>query len=228
MFAHMKHIQTSNTQIRGYISPTPGLSIEMQRRMAADAQCKVVYEFGKPDTGGMLPRDRWMSSLRRGDIAWLPAVRCLVFPKNGRPEGYRPVPDMCRALNLMLATGVIIADARAGITSETPELWANHVYNEGRKISAGLRPEHVRLKAARAADAVRVPGLKTRWHAPAKRADLKRQKVIWTSALSDEEVLEYLDEELAGYSLKTLYGVLGHRRPNDPGAGGRGHKRKSR
>lgn len=228
MFAHMKHLQISNTQIRGYISPTPGLSIEMQRRMAADAQCKVVYEFGELDTGGMLPRDRWMSSLRRGDIAWLPAVRCLVFPKNGRPDGYRPVPDMCRALNLMLATGVIIADARAGITSETPELWANHVYNEGRKISAGVRPEHVRLKARKAADAVRLPGLKARWHAPAKRADLKRQKVIWTSALSLQDVREHLDEELQGCSSRTLYDILGGRRPNDPGAGGRGKTRGSK
>lgn len=226
MFAHMKHVQTSKTHIRGYISPTPGLSIEMQRKMAADAGCAVVYEFGKADTGGMLPRDRWMQSLRRGDVAWVASIRCLVFPKRDRPEKYRPVPDMCRALNLMLATGVIIADAKAGITSETPELWAEHVYNEGRKISAGLRPEHVRVKMRQAAEAVRQPGLKARWHATAKRADLKRQKVIWTSALSDEDVREHLDPELAGYSLRTLYGVLGHRRPNDPGAGGRGRKRK--
>jgi len=214
--------------MRGYISPTPGLSIEMQRKMAKDAGCAVVYEFGKADTGGMLPRDRWLSTLCPGDTAWLPAVRCLVFPKQWRPEGYRPVPDMCRALNLMLATGVIIADARAGITSEDPKAWAEHVYNEGRKISAGLRPEHVRRKALAAAEAVREPGLRVRWLAPAKRADLKRQQVIWTSALSDEEVREHLDPELAGYSLKTLYNVLGVRRPNDPGAGGRGRKRKSR
>lgn len=228
MFVDMKHLQTSNTEIRGYISPTPGLSIEMQRRMAADAGCAVVYEFGVRDTGGLLPRDRWMSTLRRGDVAWLPAVRCLVLPKQGRPSGYRPMPDMCRALNLMLAIGVIIADARAGITSETPEAWANHVYNEGRKVSAGLRPEHIRVEMRRAADAVRQPGLKARWHAPAKRADLVRQRAIWTSALDDDEVLKHLDDGLAGYSLKTLYGVLGVRRPNDPGAGGRGRKRKQK
>lgn len=228
MFVHMKHVQSSNTQIRGYISPTPGLSIEMQRRMAADAQCKVVYEFGKLDTGGMLPRDRWMSSLRRGDIAWLPAVRCLVFPKNGRPEKYRPVPDMCRALNLMLATGVIIADARAGITSETPELWANHVYNEGRKVSSGLRPEHVRVKMRQAADAVRMPGLKARWHAPAMSKRLKLQKAIWTGAGTIDDVRELLDPELSGCSSRTLYDILDVRRPNDPGAGGRGKTRGSK
>lgn len=228
MFVHMKHLQSSNTQIRGYISPTPGLSIEVQRRMAADAGCKVVYEFGKLDTGGMLPRDRWMSSLRRGDIAWLPAVRCLVFPKTGRPEGYRPVPDMCRALNLMLATGVIIADARAGITSETPELWANHVYNEGRKVSAGLRPEHVRVKMRKAADAVRMPGLKARWHAPAMSKRLKLQKAIWTGAGTIDDVRELLDPELSGCSSRTLYDILDVRRPNDPGAGGRGRTRGSK
>lgn len=228
MFAHMKHVQTSNTQIRGYISPTPGLSIEMQRRMAADAQCKVVYEFGKLDTGGMLPRDRWMSSLRRGDIAWLPAVRCLVFPKNGRPKGYRPVPDMCRALNLMLATGVIIVDVRARITSEDPETWANHVYSEVQRIAAGLRPEHVRQRAYKAAEAVRLPGIKARWHAPAMTEQLERQRVIWSGAGNLQRVVKQLDPELRGCSSRTLYDILGPRRPDDPGAGGRGKTRGSK
>lgn len=228
MFVHMKHIQTSNRHVRGYISPTPGLSIEMQRKMAADAGCAVVYEFGKLDAGGMRPRDRWMSTLRRGDVAWLPAVRCLVFPKNGRPEGYRPVPDMCRSLNLMLATGVIIADAKAGITSETPEAWAEHVYNEGRKISAGLRPEHVRVKMRKAAEEARQPGLKARWHAPAMAKRLKLQKAIWTGAGSIEDVRELLDPELSGASTRTLYDILDVRRPNDPAAGGRGKVRGSR
>lgn len=228
MFVHMKHIQTSKVQVRGYISPTPGLSIEMQRRMAADAGCHVVYEFGDLDTGGMLPRERWMQSLRPGDTAWLPAVRCLVYPKQGRPEGYRPVPDMCRALNLLLATGVIIADARAGITSEDPEAWADHVYNEGRKVSAGLRPEHVRVKMRTAAEAARQPGLKARWHAPAMAKRLKLQKALWTGAGTIEDVRELLDPELSGASTRTLYDILDVRRPNDPGAGGRGKVRGSK
>lgn len=228
MFARMKHIQTSKSEIRGYLSPTPGLSIEMQRRMAADAGCTVVYEHGPVDRGGLHPRDRWMQSLRSGDTAWLPAIRVLVLPREHRPKDYRPVPDMCRALNLLLASGVIVTDARARITSETPETWAEHVYNEGRKISAGLRPEHVRRKALAAADAVRQPGLKARWHAPAMAKRLKLQKAIWTGAGSIEDVRELLDPELSGASTRTLYDILDVRRPNDPAAGGRGKVRGSR
>lgn len=200
----------------------------VQDQMAKDAKCHRIFRHGPRDTGGLFPRDRWLDVFRAGDTAWLASIRCLVIPKEDRPEGHRPVPGMCAALNRLLATGVIVADARAGITSETPELWAEHVYNEGRKISAGLRPEHVRLKMREAAEAVRVPGLKARWHAPAMAERLTLQKAIWTGAGSIEDVRELLDPELSGASSRTLYDILDVRRPNDPGAGGRGKVRGSK
>lgn len=218
--------KTYKSEIRGYVCPIPGLPIPVQRRMAADANCRHVYEAGPLDTGGLLPRDRWMQSLRPGDTAWLPSIRCLILPAAYRPQPYRHVADVCRCLNMLLATGVIIVDAKARVTSEDPEAWANHVYQEGLKISAGIRPEHVRKRAYKAAEAAREPGVTARWLAPAMAEQLERQRVIWTGAGSLERVMRQLDPDLRGRSSRTLYEILGQRRPGDPGAGGRGKKRK--
>lgn len=224
----MRAEKLQTTEIRGYISPTPGLPIERQRQMAADAACKHVYEH-RPFRGGEHSQlDRWMQSLRAGDTAWLPSVLCLVAPVKGRPLGYRPLATMCAALNRILATGAIIVDARAGITSETPEAWAYHVLSCAQRVSAGTRTTASRVKALRKGQASALPGLVARWHAPAMSARLKLQRVIWTSALGADDVREHLDPELAGASTRTLYAILGPRRPNDPGAGGRGRTRNRR
>lgn len=224
----MKSEKTSNIEVRGYISPTPGLPLERQRQMAADAGCRHVYEHRPYAAGEPSQLDRWMQSLRAGDTAWLPSVLCLVAPVKGRPEGYRPLATMCAALNRILATGAIIVDARAGITSETPETWANHVSSCAQRVSSGTRTTASRIKALRKGQAASMPGIVARWHAPAMSARLKRQRVIWTSALGADDVRAHLDPELAGASTRTLYAILGPRRPNDPGAGGRGKIRGSR
>lgn len=208
---------TFAAEMRGYICPVPGLPIERQRQMADDAGCKVVYECGNVDTGGMLPLDRWVQTLRPGDIAWLPSILCLVLPSKFRPKRYRPMTAMNTYLNRLLAAGVIVADARANITSQSPDQWAKHVEACCNKISAGLR-SHAKLAKMRSAIA---PGLKARWHAPAMAEKLARQKAIWTGAGSIKDVRKHLDPEFHECSIPTLYAVLGVRRPFDPNAGGR-------
>lgn len=217
VFTMLSGKPTIPVETRGYICPIPGLPIERQRQMATDAGCKVVFEQGKLDHGGMIPLDRWMSSLRPGDTAWLPSILCLVLPAKYRPKRYRPMTAMNTCLNRLLATGVIVVDARAGITSQSPEDWANHVESCCNKISAGMR-SHAKLVKMRAA--IR-PGLKARWHAPAMAEKLAFQKTIWTSAGTITDVRKHLDDEFKECSIVTLYSILGVRRPNDPKSGGR-------
>lgn len=224
----MKAEKHQTVEIRGYISPTPGLPIERQRQMAADAGCKHVYEHRAFGIGEHSQLDRWMQSLRAGDTAWLPSVLCLVMPVRSRPDGYKPLAAMCAALNRILATGAIIVDARTGITSETPERWANHVSSCAQRVSSGTRTTASRVKALRKGQATPMPGIVARWHAPAMAKRLAKQKAIWTGAGSIPAVREHLDPELAGASSRTLYAILGVRRPNDPGAGGRGRIRGSK
>lgn len=223
----MKREKTLLAEIRGYISPTPGLPIERQRQMAADARCRHVYEHRPHVAGEPSQLDRWMQSLRAGDTAWLPSVLCLVAPVRGRPPGYRPLAAMCAALARILAAGAIVVDARAGITSADPAAWADHVETCTRRVSAGTRSRASRVRALQKGQRSAGRGIVARWHAPAMAAQLKRQCAIWTSALPLDEVREHLDPELASASSRTLYAILGVRRPGDPGAGGRGRRRGS-
>jgi hypothetical protein len=120
VFTMLSGKPTIPVETRGYICPIPGLPIDRQRQMATDAGCKVVFEQGKLDHGGMIPLDRWMSSLRPGDTAWLPSILCLVLPAKFRPKKYRPMIAMNTALSRLMATGVTVVDARAGVTSQSP------------------------------------------------------------------------------------------------------------
>lgn len=224
----MKSVQTDKTETRAYLSPLSGFPVERQRIMAADARCNAIYVHGPVDTGGMHPRERWMDDLRAGDTAWLPSIRCLVLPARDRPERYRPLAEMCRALNKLLAKHVLIVDAKAGCSSADPEKWADHVYAEGQHVSAGMRSIVQRRKSIRKAAALRLPGVRARWAAPAMAAELERQRVIWTGAGTVDRVIRHLHPELRAMKLRTLYDILGPRRPDDPTAGGRGRKRKSR
>lgn len=228
MFALMKAIKLQTGQIRGYIRGIPGLHIDVQREMAKTAGCKVVYEAGEDGAGSLGVRGRWLASLHPGDTAWLPSILCLVLPPKERADAYRPTSDLCSTIVRIMATGAIIVDVRAGITSEDPTKWANHVLWASNKASQGERPEHVRRRAAKKASAKRLPGLALRWAQPEMADRLERQMVIWTGAGTLERVMRQLDPELRGCSSRTLYEILGPRRPNDPGAGGRGKTRGSR
>ena len=215
-------------QTRAYLRGIPGLHIEVQRRMAKDAGCHVVYEAGETGAGALGVRGRWLASLMPGDTAWLPSILCLVLPLKERSGGYRPTSGLCATIVRVMATGAIIVDKRAGITSESPREWANHVLLSSNKASQGERPEHVRERAAKKARAARLPGLKLRWHQPEMASRLELQRVIWTGAGSLDRVMRHLDPELRGCASRTLYDILGPRRPDDPGAGGRGKTRGSK
>lgn len=225
MFAFMA---TRKPQTRAYLRGIPGLHIEVQRDMARTAKCDVLYEAGEDGAGTMGVRGRWLASLQSGDTAWLPSLLCLVLPPKERADDYRPTSDLCATIVRIMATGAIVFDVRAKLTSEKPVEWANHVLRMSERASQGERPEHVRRRAAKRASAKRLPGIKLRWEQPEMAERLERQRVIWTGAGTLERVTKHLDAELRGLSSRTLYDILGPRRPDDPGAGGRGKTRGSK
>lgn len=228
MFVFMKASKVQTPQVRGYLRGIPGLHIDVQRQMAKIAQCSAVYEAGEEGAGSMGARGRWLVSLHPGDTAWLPSIMCLILPAKERPDDYRPTADLCATIVRVMATGAIIVDVKAGVSSEDPVKWANHVLLSSGRASQGERPEHVRKRSAKKASAKRLPGLALRWAQPEMAEQLERQKVIWTGAGTLDRVMRHLDPELRGCSSRTLYLILGPRRPDDPGAGGRGRTRKSR
>lgn len=225
MFAFMA---VNKHQTRAYLRGIPGLHLDVQRAMAKSAECDVVYEAGEAGAGVLGVRGRWLASLHPGDTAWLPSVLCLILPPKDRPDDYRPTADLCATVVRIMATGAIVVDVRAKVTSSDPVKWANHVLWASGKASQGERPEHVRRRAAKKASGKRLPGIKLRWHQPEMAARLERQRVIWSGAGTLERVTRQLDPELRQLASRTLYDILGPRRPDDPGAGGRGKVKGSR
>ena len=210
-------------QIRAYLRAIPGLPIERQREMAADAGC-IVYEFGEHKKLDV--RQAWARSLREGDTAWLPSLLSLVLPPDKRPERYRPTSDLAAILAELCARGVIIVDAKARISSRHPTAWANHVKLTMERASQGERSRAAIRRSIKRAQAARMPGIVARWLADAKSKDRLAAQRVWTSVLyqSDVDAAAALPPELAGLSGGTLRKILGPRRPGDKRAGGRPRK----
>lgn len=214
-------------QVRGYIRAIPGLPIARQLEMATDANCLHIYEWGEAGKRTDV-RAAWVRSLRAGDTAWLPSVLCLVLPPDSRPERYRPTSDLGAVLAELCARGVLIVDAKAGVSSLDPSKWGAHIRCAMERASQGERSRAAIRRARKKTEAQRMPGTVARWLADGKSKDREAARRVWTSTLflSDTAAAEALPPELSVLSGSSLRRILGPRRPNDPSAGGRGKKRK--
>lgn len=213
------------TEIRGYIRGIPALSVERQRELAVMAKCRHVYQWGEHGRA-INVRDAWIKSLRPGDIAWLADLRCLTLPKPPRKSG--PMRDLGAAIAAVLATGAIIHDAMAGVRSDDRRTWAKHV---SWALETARNAERSQKRAARKMKGKPTPRmLAVKWLGAAMSKQREAAARIWRDPIyaTAEAAQAALPDELQRVSKRTLYTVLGVRRPGDLTAGGRGKKRKSR
>lgn len=211
------------TQKRAYLRGLPSLPVGRQRELAVTAGCDVVYEWGEAGRKAN-SRDRWLGSLRDGDVAWLPDIRVLVLPKP--PRVGRPTSDLGAAIAAVLATGAIIVDARVGITSKDRKTWANHV--EWALAHAAQGERNQRRQRASLKNARSKRGIATKWMSAEMTAERERYRDVWCSARypTDEATKAGMPDELKSVSVATLRRIFGPRFPGDLSAGGRGRKKK--
>jgi hypothetical protein len=196
----------------------PGLSIAVQQRMADAAVCNVVY--GETVSKSIArERDRWIKDSRPGDTLWLPSLRCLVLPTKARPPRYRPGADLAATIAELSARGVRVVDASAGVSTDDPAAWGAHV----RKIVAGAASVD-RKQTGKRASGAKEDGIVAHWLSPSMADRLAVQRAIWTGAGTIDAVVPLLDQELQRLGQRTLYYILGRRRPHDKRAGGRPRK----
>ena len=219
---------------RAYIRPIRGRTIEIQRKMATDAKCGVIYEHGefgksRPD---MNDRDMWVLSLRAGDEAWVPHMSVLIRTK-AELGNTRVSADIAGLLAEIAGKGAVLVDGSDGLRSDSGKAWANRVqltvqnahlaHKSNEKISAAL-------KRARAVKAAREgPGMVARWLSPAKAAERRQALITWQSrAFSNaDEARKALPTELANASLPTLQRIFKEGRdPARKGVGGRPKPKK--
>lgn len=214
-------METVKTQVRGYLRPIPGLGIERQRQMARDAGCHVVYEHNAPTHAIGSQRDKWVSFLRPGDLAWVPSLQCLLLAPKLRGKDYSPTADLAAITNHVLAIGATLRDERSGKTSAFPEEWAKHVLKEAMRAGQGERSAATQRRTSKAGVEARWSGVTTRWRSAAMADQLEMQTAIWTSRkFTVRQAQRKLHPELRSLSLQTLYNLLGDR----GGRGGRPRK----
>lgn len=213
------------TQIRAYMRGIPALPVERQRELAAIAGVDHVYEWGEHGRASNA-RDAWIRSLIRGDVAWLADLRVLTMPKPPRKSG--PMRDLGAAIAAVLATGAVIYDSRAGIRSDDRERWQNHV--EWALETARNAERNQKRAKARAKRKPSGKSLVAKWLSDVMTKQRAEAARLWRDPIyaTADDACAALPAELQRASTRTLYKILGVRRPNDPGAGGRGKTRTKR
>lgn len=164
-------------------------------------------------------RERFAKDARPGDTLWLPSLKCLVLPAKARPERYRPGADLAATIADLCARGVRIIDASADVSTDNPAAWGAHV----KRVVAGAAMID-RKQPVKRASGPKEDGVVTLWRSKAMADRLKVQRAIWTAAGRIDDVLPLLDSELQRLGQRTLYNILGRRRPHDKRAGGRPRK----
>lgn len=212
------------TQARAYIRGIPSLPVDRQREMAADYGYDYIYEWA--EAGRKIDvRDRWINSLRNGDIALVGDLRCLIKPKPPRESG--PQIDLADTLIAIIEQGAVIVEMRTGIRSDDRKEWQKRRKEALAQAAQGERDQRSQQRAMTKARAKR--GVSIRWRSPAMAKQREAAARIWRDPIYKtwREAQAALPEELHTVSLRTLYTIFDVRHPGDLRAGGRG-KRKPR
>lgn len=209
-----------------FIRTIPGIRRSVLDQMVVDAKADVVYDY---DKSGPIEVERFVKDARAGDTLLMASALCLILAPKDRPERYKPATALCAKLGEALAIGVHLIDIKGqgngSISSAKPGEWGAHLAWLGAKASQGERKKQAKRKQAARAPA----GIRARWLASTMAERLEAAKIIWTSGrLTAEQARAKLPPDLREAGERTLYGILGPRRPNDPAAGGRGKTRGSR
>lgn len=202
------------SHIRAFLRPVNGLPIEVQRKMAADAGCGVVYEhseWGKARN----ERDMWARSFRPGDTAWVARLDVLGRRKGEGDKKLRVGADLAALLAEIVARGAILVEGATGIKSTDSKAFADRVGWAVQRAHLASRTSKKIRSAVAKARAARQPGIVARWSAPAMASERRKALIIWTSHefTSDEEAIAALPDELAKTSTPTIRRLLGRRRP---------------
>ena len=204
----------TSKSIRAFLRPVNGLPLERQRQMAADAGCGETYEHGEWGKN-YDARDLWAKSFRKGDKAWFARIDCLPRRAGETAKRIRIGSDIAALIAGIASKGAILVEGETGITSEDSEAFAKRVEWAVQRAHLYTRTGRMTRTAAAKARAARMPGVVSRWSAPAMASERRKALIIWTSHefTSDEEALQALPDELAATSTPTIRRLLGRRRP---------------
>lgn len=200
-----------------YIRARPGLPADVQRELARDAGCAVIYEHGEHKRRDM--RAEWIRGLGVGrDVnAWVARLDVLLKPKSELPAGVRPSRDLATAISAAAAKAHTLVEGTTGATSDLSREWQERVSWAMHRATGGTPKdiEAQRRHGKRGGAIVRSRSVVVKWRSKPWADRRRAAAVIWR----DPECANWRDaalrlpEELRELSFTSLWRLLG---PRDP------------
>lgn len=215
----MTHVKN----IRAYLRPLKGLTVERQRAM-----CDAVFPGVGTTYYDAHEREAWLRALRSDEIALV--ARLDVLPEPKRPGiKTRPMADFSAVLSEAQRRAHAIMDAEARLSS-LDKGWRELVEYHGQRIARGHRElpkKRAKVMARKRWDKAE-PGVRERWQSPAMRTEFERWAQHWrdpqhTAASAFAALPDHLRKEFG--SLTTTQRIFG---PRTTGKRGRRPKRRGK
>lgn len=200
-----------------YIRARPGLPADVQRELAREAGCTVIYEHGEHKRRDM--RAEWIKGLGVGrDInAWVARLDVLLKPKSELPEGVRPSRDLATAISAAAAKAHALVEGTTGATSELSQEWQDRVSWAMHRATGGTPRdiEAQRRHGKRGAAITRSRSVVVKWRSRPWAERRRAAAVIWRDPECErwQDAATRLPEELRGLSFTSLWRLLGPRNP---------------
>lgn len=210
-----------------YIRARPGLPADVQRELASEAGCAVIYEHGEHKRRDM--RAEWVRGLGVGRdvVAWVARLDVLLRPK-AECGGTPPSRDLAMILSAAAAKAHAIIEGATGATSDLSEQWQARVSWAMHRATGGTAKdtEAQRRHGKRGGAIIKSRSVVVKWRSRPWTEKRRAAAVIWRDPECEnwQDAAARLPDDLRGLSYTSLWRLLG---PRDPKSKGRGRPRST-
>jgi len=200
-----------------YIRARPGLPVDVQRELAREAGCAVIYEHGEHKRRDM--RAEWLKGLgtARDQVAWVARLDVLLKPKSELPAGTRPTRDFAVALAAVAAKALKVVEGTTGASSAISADWQDRVSWAMHRATGGTPRdiEAQRRHGKRGGAITRSRSVVVKWQSRPWAEKRRAAGVVWRDPECEnwQEARARLPDELRELSFTSLWRLLG---PRDP------------
>lgn len=200
-----------------YIRARPGLPVDVQRELAREAGCTVIYEHGEHKKRDM--RAEWIRGLGvgRDQIAWVARLDVLLKPKGELAAGTRPTRDFAVALAAVAAKALKVVEGTTGASSAISADWQDRVSWAMHRATGGTTRdvEAQRAHGKRGGAITRSRSVVVKWRARPWSDKRRAAGVVWRDpeCTDWQQARARLPDELQGLSFTSLWRLLGPRNP---------------
>lgn len=200
-----------------YIRARPGLPVDVQREMAREAGCTIIYEHGEHKKRDM--RAEWIKGLgiARDQIAWVARLDVLLKPKGELEDGVRSTRDFAVALAAVAAKALKVVEGSTGATSAISADWQDRVSWAMHRATGGTTRdiEAQRKHGKRGGAITRSRSVVVKWKSRPWTDRRRAAGVVWRDPECErwQDARDRLPEELQALSFTSLWRLLGPRNP---------------